>query len=174
MTQPQADPATEIVTAYLQAMAEAFDPASPQPPSSGTRTVRFFGGDAIPMAAWNAHSGGGEECAEPFLWVRLVRRFRTDMFPSPALDTTACGLPRVMQFEVGVGRCAVTEIEPSWSDYALEAAVSLDDSWRIELALCRAGRLLRQYGYPTAVGEILPYGPEGGVVAWTGESYVQF
>lgn len=167
------DPATDIVTAYLQAMSEVFDPNSENPPDNGTTVVHFFGGDAIPMAAWEAHSTG-DGCDIPFLWVRLVRRFRTDDFPSPAVDVNSCGLPRVLEFEVGVGRCAVTEIEPSWEDYAIEAAVSLDDSWRIELALCRAGALVRRQGYSAATGEVLPYGPEGGVLAWTGVSYVQF
>lgn len=173
MTEPITDPVTEIVTAYLQAMAEAFDPASSNPPVVGTTTVRFFGGDGIPMAAWEAHASG-TGCAEPFLWVRIVRRYRTELFPAPAIDTNSCGLPRVMEFEIGVGRCAVVDLEPAWEDYAAEAAISLDDSWRIELALCRVGSLIRRLGYTVGIGEIAPFGPEGGVVAWTGVSYVQF
>jgi len=173
MTEPIADPSTEIVAAHIQAMAEAFDPDSENPPVVGTTTVRFFGGDGIPMAAWEAHASG-VGCAEPFLWVRLVRRYRSEEFPAPAIDLNACGLPRVMEFEVGVGRCAVVDLEPSWEDYAAEAAISLDDSWRVELALCRIGALVRRMGYTAGTGEISPYGPEGGVVAWTGVSYVQF
>lgn len=172
MSEYLSDPAVEIVTAFQQAMAEAFDPSSPQPPSTGSTTVRFFGGDAIPMAAWEAHASGG--CEEPFLWVRIVRRYRSEEFPVPTIDTTACGLARVMHLEVGVGRCAVVDLEPTWKDYAIEAAISLDDSWRVELALCRAGKLVRGLGYSAATGDINPYGPEGGVVAWTGDAYVQF
>lgn len=68
----------------------------------------------------------------------------------------------------------MVELEPSWDDYAAEAEVSLDDSWRIELALCRAATLVRALGYSAGSGEVAPYGPDGGVVAWTGEAYVQF
>ena len=64
-------------------------------------------------------------------------------------------------------------MNPSWEDYATEAEISLDDSWRIELALCRAAALIRGIGYSAGIGEVSPYGPEGGVVAWMGEAYVQ-
>lgn len=169
------DPASEIVTAYTTALAEAFSPDSACPPDGGgSAVVRFFGGDAIPMAAWDAHSGGGEDCDNPFLWVRVLRRYRTSEFPNPDFSIDACNLPRVIALEVGVGRCSVVELEPSWDDYAAEAEVSLDDSWRIELALCRAAALVRALGYSAGSGEVAPYGPDGGVVAWTGEAYVQF
>ena len=169
------DPAGEIVTAYTQALAEAFDPASVNPPIGGGGTeVRFFGGDAIPMAAWDAHTNGGEDCDTPFLWVRVIRRYRSSVFPTQDVSVDSCGLPRVIALEVGVGRCATVEVNPSWQEYAVEAEISLDDSWRIELALCRAAALVRGLGYSAGSGEVAPYGPDGGVVAWTGEAYVQF
>lgn len=168
------DPASEIVSIYMAALGEAFAPNSDCPPlGGGSTTVRFFGGDAIPMAAWDAHSQA-EDCATPFLWVRVLRRFRTKQFPTPASSIESCGLPRVIALEVGVGRCAVIDMEPDWQAYANEAEVSLDDSWRIELALCRAASKTVTLGYPAGIGEVAPYGPEGGVVAWTGDAYVQF
>ena len=169
------DPASEIVTAYMGALADLFNPATDCPPiGGGGTTVRFFGGDAIPMAAWEAHTSGGEDCDIPFLWVRVIRRFRTSMFPSPDVSIESCALPRVIALEIGVGRCAVIDAEPSWSDYTREAEISLDDSWRIELALCRASSAVRSLGYSAGSGEVAPYGPDGGVVAWMGEAYVQF
>lgn len=176
MTQPVCvDPADAIVNAYLTAMREVFSPTSECPPVGGGGTeVRFFGGDAIPMAAWNAHTSGGDDCSAPFLWVRVIRRYRSSIFPEQDVSIQSCSLPRVLALEVGVGRCAVIDIEPSWDEYAAEAEVSLDDSWRIELTLCRAAAYVRELGYQAGSGEVAPYGPDGGVVAWTGEAYAQF
>ena len=177
MTEPICtDPASEIVTAYTTALTEAFDPASSCPPLGGTApaVVRFFGGDGIPMAAWNAHTSGGEDCDVPFLWVRVIRRYRTAKFPEQNIGIDSCSLPRVMALEIGVGRCATTDLDPTWDDYADEAEISLDDSWRIELALCRGAALVRGLGYSAGSGSVEPYGPDGGVVAWTGEAYAQF
>lgn len=168
------DPASAIVDACMTAMREVFHPDSECPPVGGGGTeVRFFGGDAIPMAAWNAHTTG-EGCDTPFLWVRVLRRYRTNALPTPMIDTTACGLSRAIALELGVGRCATVEAEPSWEEYAAEAEISLDDSWRVESALCRAAALNRALNYTAATGEVSPYGPEGGVVAWTGTIYVEF
>lgn len=176
MTEPVCvDPASAIVSAYMTALAEAFDPASACPPDGGgSTTVRFFGGDAIPMAAWNAHTSGGEDCGAPFLWVRVIRRFRSSVFPAQEISVDSCGLPRVIALEIGVGRCAVVDVSPTWDEYAREAEVSLDDSWRIELALCRASGVVRSLGYSAGTGEVSPFGPDGGVTAWMGEAYVQF
>jgi hypothetical protein len=168
------DPANEIISVYMAALREVFDPVSECPPIGGGSTlVRFFGGDAIPMAAWDAHSQG-DDCATPFLWVRVLRRYRTSVFPNQDVGIESCSLPRVIALEVGVGRCAVIDMEPDWDAYASEAEVSLDDSWRIELSLCRAAALARGIGYSAGIGEVAPYGPDGGVVAWMGEAYVQF
>jgi len=175
MTTPCTDPASEIVTAYTTALGEVFDPLSDCPPDGGGSTeVRFFGGDAVPMAAWNAHNGGGSSCDEPFLWVRVIRRYRSAEFPDQTIGIDSCSLPRVIALEIGVGRCSTVELDPSWDEYAAEAEISLDDSWRIELALCRAAARVRTLGYPAGTGEVSPYGPEGGIVAWMGEAYVQF
>ena len=170
------DPASEIVSAVMEALRAAFDPASECPPVGGGKdaVVRFFGGDGIPMAAWNAHTND-EGCDYPFLWVRVLRRYRTNNLPTPTIDTTACGLSRAIALEMGVGRCATVEVDPTWQEYAAEAEISLDDSWRIEQALCYAGTLCRnKLGYASATDQITPYGPEGGVVAWMGTIYVEF
>jgi hypothetical protein len=80
----------------------------------------------------------------------------------------------VLAVEVGVAWCAVTDQEPRWSDWATEAEKSLDTSWRLEQALCRAVARLdaddaqRQIGTST----LTPYGPEGDAIAWTGIIYV--
>lgn len=178
MTAPEemcVDPASEIVNAFIRAMKLAFRPDDPYcPPTGGGNTeVRFFAGMAPPTDAWDAHSDGGEGCDEPFLWVRLMRRYRSNNFPAPSASTEACSAPVVVAVEVGVGRCAVTDAEPTWEQYAREAEVSLDDSWRIELALCSAAGILRAQSRTVGIDTIEPYGPEGGIIGHTGAAYVQ-
>jgi hypothetical protein len=167
------DTASEVINAFIVAMREAFDPESVCPPDGGGSTdVRFFAGDAAPAAAWDAHADGAG-CSQPFLWVRVVQRYRSKEFPAPMV-VTDCDLPRVMEVEVGVARCAVTDEQPTWEQYTDEANVSLDDSWRIEKALCRVRGLLNKNDYRVGAGSITPYGPEGGLIAWSGVAFVQF
>jgi hypothetical protein len=172
MTGP-ADPVVEVVAVVMGTLRDAFKPDSSFPPENGTDIVRFFAGEGPATAAWDAHTND-TGCDVPFLWVRVMRRYRTEQLPAPAVRDNPCGLPRAVAIEVGVGRCAVIEQEPDWGDYEAEASVSLDDSWRIELALCAAAKRLRADNYIVAADEISPYGPEGGIIAWTGIVYVQF
>lgn len=174
------DSSSCVINHLIAAMKEAFDPNSSNPPDGGgSEVVRLFAGEAIPLAAWNAHAAESRnnrgECGDPFLWVRLTRRFRTQTFPAQFVGPAPCGLPVVLALEVGVGRCAIVDLEPTWDDYANEAEISIDDSWRIELALCRAlsKALEDECATNTAVEAIVPYGPEGGVIAWMGTAYVQ-
>lgn len=169
------DPASDIVNDFSNALRMVFDPASESPPDGGgSTTVHFFGGDAIPLAAWDAHNDG-DDCTHPMLWVRLARRYRSETFPAPAVSAVNCGIPRSLAMEIGVARCAVIGAEVDLAAYSREAEISLDDSWRIEMALCVAGQLAKQNGHAIsyAVDTIVPYGPDGGVVAWVGTAYVQ-
>jgi hypothetical protein len=188
MTSPNCvDPASDIINFYVTAMREAFDPdGACGPPDGGGWTdpanpVKFFAGDAAPLDAFNQFTAGNSECSAPFLWVRVMRRYRVSerlkrgtAFPPPAVDGGPCALPRALQIEIGVARCAVIELTPSWADYAAEAENSLDDSWRIENVLCALTGRLTHADYVIGIDAIVPYGPEGGVVAWTAVSYVQF
>lgn len=164
-----------ILNAVICAMREAFDPNSSYPPLGGGSTaVRVFAGDAAPMSAVDLHIN---ECgcnADPFLWVRLTRRYRSKVFPSPYVGADGCTTQIAIAVEVGVGRCAVMSAEGGeWKELAEEAEISLDDSGRIELALCRAQTLMQAKGCSDmqAVDTIAPFGPEGGVIGWTGTIY---
>lgn len=162
-----------ILNAAVCAMREAFDPNSSYPPlGGGSKTVRVFAGDGAPLDAVDMHIS---ECAkDPFLWVRLVRRYRSQTFPSPYVGADGCATQVAVAVEMGVGRCAVLSAEePCWDDLANEAEISLDDSGRIELALCRASALMkdRQCSDMQAIDAIVPFGPEGGVIAWVGTMY---
>lgn len=170
------DPVSCVINAAICAVREAFSPESPLPPvGGGTSKVRVFAGDAAPLAAWDAHREDCE-CGEPFLWVRLMRRYRTHSFPTPYVGPDPCPKPIVAAIEIGVGRCAAMSMEGcDWTAYESEAEISLDDSWRVELALCRVIARLKKDGCSDTVATdaVIPYGPEGGVVAWIGTFYAQ-
>lgn len=173
------DPALDVVNAYSLAMREAFSPDGRcPPPTGGSNDVRFLAGEGPALVAFDLHTRNGQ-CKEPFLWVRVARRYRTDkarITLTPVLDTGAhCGaLPRVVAIEVGVARCSVAVNEKArWDDYEMEAQRGLDDSWRLELALCRAASRLRVTRNEVASDVINPVGPDGGIVAWVATAYVR-
>lgn len=169
------DDATEVINAFVAALRKAFDPASSCPPDGGgTGNVRFLACDGAPQAAWNAHSAEDSECSEPFVWVRVAQRYRSAKFPDPVININPCDLPRVIAIEVGVARCALMALEPKWEQYAAEADVSLDDSWRLESALCAAMKGLVKKGHLVGTDILMPFGPDGGVLGWSAQAYVQF
>lgn len=178
--EPMQDPAIVVVNAYITAMKQAFNPADTigPPLGGGSQNVRFFAGEGPALAAFDAHTGGGRKCTEPFLWVRLARRyfFRPGQFPAPSVHTEDQCLNSLMAvaIEVGVGRCTVSvKAKPTWEEYAHEAEVSMDDSWRIGLALCMASKALRGPKRNVGIDTINPYGPDGGVIAQVGTAYSQ-
>lgn len=174
------DSASDIINAFIASMKAAFNPAdSIQPPiGGGSENVRFFAGDGPALAAFEAHTNGGKKCREPFLWVRAARRYhyQPGKFPAPIVDVAdnCISSPRALAVEVGVGRCSVAvKPSPKLDEYAAEAEVSLDDSWRVDLAMCMAADSLRSPKRQVGIDTVNPYGPEGGVIAWVGTAYVQ-
>lgn len=175
MSIPIEDPAGAVVNAVITAMKKLFNPNDPvfPPLGGGSTIVRFLSGSVVPLSLWDAHAQG-TDCQEPFLWVRLVRSFRSQVFPAPIVDKESCGLPEVLQIEIGVGRCASlgnSDGTVDWTEIAREAEVSLDDRRRLGIVQCYVKRLLEDH----AVGAdtLVPSGPDGGVVAWAGTIYVQ-
>jgi len=161
----------DVVVAAQSSLLKAFNPNDRiQPPEGGGSTVcRVIAGDAVALELWDAHAVGSN-CVEPFLWVRVRRRFRSNQFPAPAIDTSQCSMPEVAELEIGIGRCTRISEMVDWKQQATEAVVSLDDSWRIGLAACMFKGLL-----PTqdvGVGTTNPYGPEGGIVGWITSIFV--
>jgi hypothetical protein len=164
-----------IINKTICAMREVFDPNSSNPPlGGGTNTVRVFAGAATPLAAVDIHVNDCGCDGDPFLWVRLVNRYRSKTFPQPYVGADNCATQIAVGVEVGVARCAVISTEGAdWKALAEEAEISLDDSGRIELALCRAASLMRSSSCSDmqAIDAVVPYGPDGGVIAWTGTLY---
>lgn len=177
------DPASDVVNAFVVAMKAAFNPAdSVQPPLGGGSTdVRFFASDgALPTSVWDPDNGGlAAGCRDPLLWVRVDRRYRAKARDFPAAfvgdkDCKDADVVRALAVEVGIARCSDMSAKPKWSALEREAEVSLDDSWRIETALCLAATALRKAKHAVATDTIAPLGPEGGLIAWTGMAYVSF
>jgi hypothetical protein len=166
-----------IINQTIRAMRDVFSPTSSQPPlGGGTETVRFLAGEASPMAVVDLHIADCECGKDPFLWVRLLRRYRSRTFPQPFIGDDPCGSPVVVALEIGVLRCAVVgQPDSSLEDYGKEAEISLDDSWRIELAQCQAVSKLKQARCSdmVALDAVVPYGPDGGIIGWTGSLYVR-
>jgi hypothetical protein len=155
----------DIVVAAQTAMLKAFNPTDAiQPPlGGGSEMCRVIIGAAVALELWDAHAVG-TNCKEPFMWVRLHRRFHSQQFPAPVIDTTTCTLPEVVELEIGIGRCSKVSEVIDWKNQALEGAVALDDSWRMSLAACLFRDILSTQD--VGIGTTNPFGPEGGVVGW--------
>lgn len=168
------DPAQCALHDVVCALMDVFGPEVSVVPMGGACSeVHVFAGDALPIAAWNTYVDDG--CTSGFLWVRLVRRYRTQNFPAPAVVDNTCGLSEVLTVEMGIARCALMDEAPTPQQYDEEAAISLDDSWRLSLAQCRAAALLKESecGLSTALDIVSPFGPEGGVIAWVATIHIQ-
>lgn len=170
------DPAQPVIDAAIDALADMFDATSSCPPAAGGVThVRFFAGEIVPLSYWDAHSRGGSTCDEPFVWVRVKARFPSMEFPAPTIDTSPCKAAtlQVIAVELGVGSCADMNDTVNWDTLDAEARASLDTSWRINKAVCRAAKLLTAdpYGRQVGIEAALPTGPDGGVIAWTTTLY---
>lgn len=169
------DRVISLVGLVVEHLRTAFNPGQLHPPlGGGTAHVRFFAGDTIPTAAWNAHSQSCG-CGEPMLWVRVVRRWRTTQFPNEFVGAAPCGTPRAVTIEAGIMRCAITEPEPAWDDYEQEAMVAVDDSWRLDAALKRAMQCAEteHVANQTALAAGEPFGPEGGILAWAQHAHAE-
>lgn len=168
------DTTARVVGLVVEQLRVLFTPEQERPPlGGGTELVQVVAGEAAPPPVWM----GGQDCSDcggPYLWVRLTRRFRSEVFPEEA-RRGSCRSRRAFALEVGVARCAPMELEPCPSDLEQQALVQWDDSWRLDVALCRALSAAEELGAATdsvlGVGE--PWGPEGLVIAWLQTAVVQ-
>lgn len=172
------DPLSCAVDHTTYALKILFSPDSVDPPlGSGTEDVKFFHADAIPLPWFHAHVDGDCDNATPFIWVRVVSRYKSTTFPTPDLSG-ACA-QNAAEIEFGVARCSYLDDhgDVDFDKLRTEANVSLDDSRRLEKAAClAAARMLKsdtKCANNTARELIQPVGPEGGVVGWVTSLYVQ-
>ncbi|MBB3040131.1 hypothetical protein [Hoyosella altamirensis] len=165
-----------VVGRLQESLRQVFSNSAPTPPlGGGSDEVRFVAGDfGLSMSMWNLHQDDCG-CGDPFLWVRIVRRYRTSQFPADQQGGAKCGTSKAATIEAGVARCAVTEPNPCWDELDREALVSADDSWRLEAAMCRAIQCATREHLVLdhAQTPIVPVGPEGGLLAWIAQAHVQ-
>ena len=174
------DPARAILDEFVTAMGAAFNPndAVATPKGGGTSNVRVFAGEGELPASLIVNTGSGE-CVEPLVWVRLAQRYlaRDTGFPDAFTGRLGCGEADVhpaLAVEVGVGRCSTMEDDPAWDTLADEADISLDDSYRLMLGVELARVRLQGWARAFAADTVAPFGPHGGVIAWTGMAYVSY
>jgi hypothetical protein len=162
------DEASNVINTVIAEMLRAFNPndAVMPPLGGGSETVRFVTGDFIALELFDAHTNGGQDCNEPFLWVQLRKRYRFSSFPAAETGEVDCKLFRAITIEIGVGRCSQINPEVDWVAMQGEGEVSLDDSWRLEIAVCNIIDQCERQNRLIAISEITPVGPEGGVIAW--------
>ena len=180
MADCRVDPALQLLVHTTVALGKLFGPDDQCPAKVGTTEhVRTFAGDGLPLAAWDNHAQGRGGCGEPFVWQRVRRRYRSSQFPHPTISSSPCKLLRVAEVELGVGWCAKVGTDkrgPTWAEYEEEAQVSMDVAWRLEEALCLASQLITADDANQLVGTdtLVPYGPEGTVIAWSGILYATY
>jgi hypothetical protein len=163
------DEASNVVNTVIAEMLRGFNPndVNMPPLGGGSTTVRFVTGSIIALELWDAHTDGGQNCNEPFLWVQLRKRFRFTSFPNVETGVVDCTAFRAITLEIGVGRCSHLSPEIDWPEMQQEAEISISDSWRLEIICCNIIRQMKSQNRLIAIGEITPVGPEGGVIAWT-------
>lgn len=163
MTEPYCvDPASNAITTLITAMKAVFSPDADCPPiGGGSEDVYFYAGEGAPIDEVG--------CESPFLWVRLAARYRSEVFPDPSVTVSPCGALEVITVELGVARCV--SMEPTKESDRREAVISLDDSWRLGKAMCTASATLSS-NHQVGTDMINPYGPQGGVVAWSSNIYI--
>lgn len=170
-----ADPAVTILGYVVESLRLAFDPKSATPPlGGGTPSIRLVGGDGIPQAYFHPYREAG--CSEPLVWVRLVRRYYTELLPEESgRTTTGCARPAALTVEAGVLRCSTMDPDPPWTDIEREALTQLDDGYRVDAAMRRAMKCARDEhrAHDTYLSPGEPWGPHGGVIAWTQWVHVQ-
>lgn len=168
------DSASLVTNSFIGAVRDAFNPNDTiMPPlGGGSLTVRFLAGAGLATELWDAHVTG-TDCTEPFLWVQVTKRFRFSSFPTPASGAMTCELPRAIALQIGVARCFTLDATVNWNTVAQQSEISLSDSWRIELALCRAVTLMKAQNRLVATEPIIPHGPEGGILGWAANAVVK-
>lgn len=154
------DRSVTVVGLVVEELRNWFTPEQAKPPiGGGTVVVHLDAGDTyhIPFL-----EGGCGDCGEPWLWVRMTRRWRQAL---PGGERT-CVSARVIEVEAGIARCA--ELDLCGEELDTRALVLMDDAWRIDQALCAA--MGRAEELPivsvTTLGIGDPVGPTGGFIAW--------
>lgn len=167
------DPTQEFVDELIKVIQTVYSPDSPYPPpGGGSTTVHLVTGEG---PEWDPMAGrfgeqGGQACEDPFIWVRLVTRYRSANFPEATVAPGCPGIP-VIVMEIGVGRCINIDPEPDWSVISREAEWGLDDAFRLDKIACVLSGYLGTRAL-VAADPATPEGPEGGGIVWSTTVYI--
>lgn len=164
----------EVVGTIIEAMRTQFtSDAATEPLGGAVPTIEHRPGADVALDGLEY-----ENCAG-IVWVNVLRMFRTTEWPQESDSMSACRGTLAVVVQVGAARCVSTVdssgFPPTPEDMERDALVGLDDAVRLERALCIAARWLEQRGIGngSVVGSSEPYGPAGGVLAWTKTLNVQ-
>lgn len=169
--------AVGIIGCVRARLAEFFSPDAAVPPvGGGTETVWLLAGDSVAPPPW---VGVVQDCTADcgvYLWVRLVTRWRTGQSQNMTASSAViakCNQRRGITVEAGVARCH--PLDGCVEDLERLALVELDDSWRIDDALCAGLADAEAAGFATdtGLGTGDPFGPDGLVYGWTQRGYAQ-
>ncbi len=169
------DASVTVLGLTVTKLREFFSPGAAVPPlGGGTDLVNVLAGETVVPPPWVGVDQDEVSCGDcgPYLWVRLVRRWRTDNFPQESANAK-CGSQRAITIEAGIARCHPLDGTPEELEQL--AAVQWDDSWRIDMALCAAMQDAERVAAAaaTSLGTGEPYGPDGLVIAWTQIAHAQ-
>ncbi|RJO72972.1 hypothetical protein D5S18_22105 [Nocardia panacis] len=167
------DPAATIIGLAVTRLRQVFSPDASVPPlGGGTDRVWIVAGAEVVPPPWVGTDSGSCTGCGPYIWVRLVRRWRTEEFPTESVSAW-CAAQAAVTIEAGIARCHA--LDASAAELEEIAAVQWDDSWRIDRALCAATADAKAAGVAsdTALGAGEPFGPDGLVIAWTQLAHAQ-
>lgn len=167
------DPSQEFVTELMNVVRAVYHPDSNYPPiGGGTTQVHLVSGEG---PSWDPMAGrigeqDGEKCPNPFVWVRLLSRYRSESFPEPS-TTVSCPGISVLALEVGVGRCVNIDAEVDWRVIAQEAEWGIDDAYRLDKIACVLSGYLANRAL-VAAEPAVPEGPDGGGIVWSSNVFI--
>lgn len=107
------------------------------------------------------------------VWVNCHRIYTTTEFPAETDNPRPCTGQTAAVIQIGAARCCATVDDrgypPAAAQMEQDALVGLDDAHRLKVAACKAIRQARDLDLiDDAVQSALePYGPQGGILAWT-------
>ena len=166
------DTAVTIIGLAVTRLEQVFSPTASTPPlGGGTDRVWIVAGEVVVPPPWVGTDSDCDGCG-PYVWIRLVRRWRTEVFPNEAVSAQ-CGAQKAITIEAGIARCH--PIDADADELEQIAAVQWDDSWRIDRALCVAMEDARREGIATdtQLGPGEPIGPDGLVIAWLQQAHIE-
>lgn len=158
---------TSVLQQELQRMFSEGEPFGGKIPAE---RVQHRVGSQVVLDGFSDVDGTGE--CEGLVWLTVLRRYRTSEFPVESFESGNCSQPRAVLVQLGVARCSATMTDdggpPNPDDVHMEAIRGLDDSARLDRALCAAADLLDEQGMISgwAADAAEPVGPEGGVITW--------